>query len=895
MTKVITEIPDLVNYWDFDKNNKLNIETLTITSTKISNWRCPSCYYEWRASISKTYKQFQNEPNLCPVCDLGEVLVKEINSIYKRFPNFINYINFHHEDYSTIPEEICNLSFSSKRLFHFKCPTCFTSWVDVANSSRLMRKSDNTIIHKDCNKFTNFIPYTKAYPNLKKIYHVENDVEFESLKLDDNVTLSKKWKCDKCEHSFELPIDRLISKIKRNGYYCTKCKATFDTTFLTEKAPMAYTDRHLVDELVQKKHIKKNMIDSLSNIVVTWKCLKCNGRYDCAVFEKHQKECPYCSNKQMLKGYNTLKETHPYLEKFWNEENEKTIDDYWYKTSDSIDWKCPCCNIDFQCRPSELISRTNLENSNFETCPNKCDWDSLVFNNDIFHDSPNLHKEWSSKNGIPVHLALSHIETKKYWWNCSCCGGEYLCSIPIRREVENTCPYCNDELPLKGVNTVLDKYPNLLNYWSEKNSQKLDQITESELLNNKFIWICECCNLESEQKIAVSQSKYSTLNKKDFIIYCPYCTKKIPKPHESLAAQKPFLKCEWLENINGDINKFFYNSYESVEWVCRKCHRNFKACIGDRSKDDNCCPYCSKKSLAIGYNDLETTHPWLIKEWSGLNERNISSVMESTNYRAWWKCSVCSGEYQEFIEKKLSQQESCPYCKNLKALKGYNDLGTTHPWLIKEWSNLNERDISSVMESSSYNAWWKCSSCSGVYQQSVNKRLHIESPCPYCNHYKALKGYNDLGTTHPWLIKEWSDFNERDISSVMESSSYNAWWKCSSCSGEYQQSVNKRVNIKDPCPYCNHYKALKGYNDLGTTHQYLMDEWDYLNNILLANPTEITERSQLIVWWICKDNPQHRYKLKVKDRVNFEKRSKNSCTICKGLRRKQEHFVQYKM
>ena len=826
MTKVITEIPDLVNYWDFDKNNKLNIETLTITSTKISNWRCPSCYYEWRASISKTYKQFQNEPNLCPVCDLGEVLVKEINSIYKRFPNFINYINFHHEDYSTIPEEICNLSFSSKRLFHFKCPTCFTSWVDVANSSRLMRKSDNTIIHKDCNKFTNFIPYTKAYPNLKKIYHVENDVEFESLKLDDNVTLSKKWKCDKCEHSFELPIDRLISKIKRNGYYCTKCKATFDTTFLTEKAPMAYTDRHLVDELVQKKHIKKNMIDSLSNIVVTWKCLKCNGRYDCAVFEKHQKECPYCSNKQILKGYNTLKETHPYLEKFWNKENEKTIDDYWYKTSESIDWKCPCCSIDFQCRPSELISRTNLENSNFETCPNKCDWDTLVFNNDIFHDSPNLHKEWSSKNGIAVHLALSHIQTKKYWWNCSCCGGEYLCSIPIRREVENTCPYCNDELPLKGVNTVLDKYPNLLNYWSEKNLQKLDQITESELLNNKFIWICERCNLESEQKIAVSQSKYSTLlNKKDFIIYCPYCTSEIPKPHESLAAQKPFLKCEWLENINGDMNKFFYNSCDSVEWVCRKCHRNFKACIGDRSKDDNCCPYCSKKSLAIGYNDLETTHPWLIKEWSGLNERKISSVMESTNYRAWWKCTVCSGEYQEFIEKKLLHQESCPYCKNLK----------------------------------------------------------------------VLKGYNDLGTTHPWLIKEWSDLNERDITSVMKSSSYNAWWKCSSCSGEYQQKINKRVHIKDPCPYCNHYKALKGYNDLGTTHQYLMNEWDYLNNILLANPTEITERSQLIVWWICKDNPQHRYKLKVKDRVNFEKRSKNSCTICKGLRRKQEHFVQYEM
>lgn len=59
-----------------------------------------------------------------------------------------------------------------------------------------------------------------------------------------------------------------------------------------------------------------------------------------------------------------------------------------------------------------------------------------------------------------VHLALSHIETKKYWWNCSVCRGEYLCSIPIRREVPNTCPYCNNEQALKGYNTIPDIYLN---------------------------------------------------------------------------------------------------------------------------------------------------------------------------------------------------------------------------------------------------------------------------------------------------------------------------------------------------------------------------------------------------------------------------------------------------
>ncbi|WP_230684074.1 zinc-ribbon domain-containing protein, partial [Streptococcus pneumoniae] len=70
---------------------------------------------------------------------------------------------------------------------------------------------------------------------------------------------------------------------------------------------------------------------------------------------------------------------------------------------------------------------------------------------------------------------MSHIETKKYWWNCSVCRGEYLCSIPIRREVPNTCPYCNNEQALKGYNTIPDIYPELCDYWSSKNLIKTDE------------------------------------------------------------------------------------------------------------------------------------------------------------------------------------------------------------------------------------------------------------------------------------------------------------------------------------------------------------------------------------------------------------------------------------
>ena len=59
MSDLITDFPALLNYWDFDKNIKIDVEKITITSKKHINWKCPTCSYEWKASTSKSYKNIQ--------------------------------------------------------------------------------------------------------------------------------------------------------------------------------------------------------------------------------------------------------------------------------------------------------------------------------------------------------------------------------------------------------------------------------------------------------------------------------------------------------------------------------------------------------------------------------------------------------------------------------------------------------------------------------------------------------------------------------------------------------------------------------------------------------------------------------------------------------------------
>ena len=89
---------------------------------------------------------------------------------------------------------------------------------------------------------------------------------------------------------------------------------------------------------------------------------------------------------------------------------------------------------------------------------------------------------------------------------------------------------------------------------------------------------------------------------------------------------------------------------------------------------------------------------------------------------------------------------------------------------------------------------------------------------------------------------------------------YRAWWKCFKCKGEYQQEVQSKVIIKKTCPYCTNHKVLEGLNDPATTHEYLLNEQDYLNNILLAKPTEIDEnryKIQVKEWHIESEIKRH--------------------------------------
>ncbi len=54
--------------------------------------------------------------------------------------------------------------------------------------------------------------------------------------------------------------------------------------------------------------------------------------------------------------------------------------------------------------------------------------------------------------------------------------------------------------------------------------------------------------------------------------------------------------------------------------------------------------------------------------------------------------------------------DSCPYCKDRKLLRGYNDLATAYPELVAEWDFERNGDLkpTDVIASSNKRVWRKC-------------------------------------------------------------------------------------------------------------------------------------------------------------------------------------------
>lgn len=276
------------------------------------------------------------------------------------------------------------------------------------------------------------------------------------------------------------------------------------------------------------------------------------------------------------------------------------------------------------------------------------------------------------------------------------------------------------ENQLLGLNSdnYLHKFKEI--HISKENKQSLNSVIyliSKELINNYNINSHQI-NINIDSDLHIIEKEYNKI-----------------KHMKTLKYKYPEIYSEIYKCLDEDIDIEYLKpmSNTKVEWKCKQCGNIWTSTVAYRVlKSNNLCPYCNNKKVLPGYNDLATTHPYLASQWH--NERNNLTphdVVAGSDKYIWWKCDK-GHEWQAIIKNRTSKNTGCPYCSNKKVLPGYNDLATTHPNLIQEWSNENiNLKPTNITASSRKSVIWSCQH-GHTWTATVYSRAKLGSDCPLC-------------------------------------------------------------------------------------------------------------------------------------------------------------------
>ncbi len=200
------------------------------------------------------------------------------------------------------------------------------------------------------------------------------------------------------------------------------------------------SNQRLAEEWNYEKNgeVKPEQFTANSHKSVWWKCCK-GHEWEASIHNRNKgRNCPYCSGKKVLKGYNDLQTVSPALSKEWNYEKNSGLkpEHFTANSRKKVWWKCS---------KGHEWETTITHRNHGRGCPYCSGKKALEGYNDLQTVNPALAKEWNyEKNGglKPEHFTAN--SSKKVWWKCSK-GHEWEATIGHRNR-GTSCPFCSGTL-----------------------------------------------------------------------------------------------------------------------------------------------------------------------------------------------------------------------------------------------------------------------------------------------------------------------------------------------------------------------------------------------------------------------------------------------------------------
>lgn len=555
--------PNLLEFWNTEKNKNVDPYKLSPCSHKLVWWKCHNGH-EWKRTVNAIRKN----PS-CPICK-GKVTLqkrieaktkkenekiiqrrkrKEKNSIQNRAPELAKQWNYEKNKDILLSE----ITIGSNKKVWWKCEKGH-EWEAVVGSR----------VYRNCNcPICSSRKIQKGYndletlrPEISKQWDYIKNRDIDITKVGPKSKLQVWWKCE-LNHQWK---ETIVSRA--NNILCPICYDMHGTSF-PEQSVYYYIKQIYPSAINRYKEKGKYEID------IYIPEIKLGIEYD-GIYYHNTKE----ARKKEVEKEKLLK--------------SKGIEIIRVKESKANKYKKPTVNgniIHYKIGNYEKLSEVIKElieklkvNKKINIDVNKDiykiinSYSKIKRERSLAYKSPELAKQWNMEKNNP--LTPDKIEAKsekKVWWRCEK-GHEWKTS-PNRRFVEKTnCPICANKKVLAGYNDLATINPELAKQWHPTKNGKL-QPTQFTVCSGKKVWWK--CEKGHEWEATIARRKERG---------CKYCNERaLIKGKNDMVSARPELLEEWDYEKNKEIDpyKMFKCSEKRVWWKCKKGH-NWQTLISDR-------------------------------------------------------------------------------------------------------------------------------------------------------------------------------------------------------------------------------------------------------------------------------------------------------------------------
>lgn len=207
---------------------------------------------------------------------------------------------------------------------------------------------------------------------------------------------------------------------------------------------------------------------------------------------------------------------------------------------------------------------------------------------------PGLVDEWNyEKNGTMRPEDVTPYSDKKVWWKCAKYGHEWEAVVKSRTKGTG-CPICSGNRVLPGFNDLATIAPELATEWHPTKNTPVTATEVTPQSGLKAWWQCRTCGYEWQAYVYSRNGANHA---------CPECARKrvhqklrTPKPGQSLLERNLPLAKQWHPYKNGELRPqdVTLKTHRKVWWL-GQCGHEWEAAVYSRSAG-NGCPICYAES-----------------------------------------------------------------------------------------------------------------------------------------------------------------------------------------------------------------------------------------------------------------------------------------------------------